>query len=446
MTHVPPPPLEGELRFDDESRAAAADDFGHMVHRTPEGVLLPASDQDLAAAIRWAAGRGCKLAAQGRRHSLFGRSQVADGIVCDMTRLRTVHRVHGDRVAVDAGATWGEVIDATLPEGMVPPVLTDYLDLTVGGTLVVGGIGGTTSRYGMQSDNVLAMEVVTGKGQKITCSATSHADLFDAVRAGLGQVAVITRATLALVPAPEQVRRYLLMYPDLEAMLTDQRHLAGDGRFDSVQGAALPTPTGWMFRLDAAKQFSGDPPDDDALLAGLSDDRSRAQPSTLTYPDHLHRFAALEQALRSSGQWSFPHPWLTTFVGDSRVAAVVDRELGEVTAADLGTAGQVNITAFRREAVTSPLLRLPADDLCYAFNLVRFPNTDDAAEASRLMTANRATYERVRAAGGTLYPVSAFSMSRGDWREHFGPAHGRLRDAKQEHDPGHVLTPGYEVF
>jgi FAD/FMN-containing dehydrogenase len=37
-------------------------------------------------------------------------------------------------------------------------------------------------------------------------------------------------------------------------------------------------------------------------------------------------------------------------------------------------------------------------------------------------------------------------MSRDDWRRHFGAAWERLRDAKQHFDPGHVLTPGYEVF
>ncbi|HEY6423877.1 MAG TPA: hypothetical protein VIY28_11630 [Pseudonocardiaceae bacterium] len=84
--------------------------------------------------------------------------------------------------------------------------------------------------------------------------------------------------------------------------------------------------------------------------------------------------------------------------------------------------------------------------MCYAFNLVRLPTTDSVAEANRLMTANRAVYNRVRAAGGTLYPVSAFPMSRDDWREHFGPAFTQLSDAKQKYDPGNVLTPGYEIF
>ena len=101
------------------------------------------------------------------------------------------------------------------------------------------------------------MEVVTGKGEKVTCSASSNADLFDAVRAGLGQVGVITRATLKLVAAPESVRRFLLFYPDLATMLNDERLLSGDDRFDAVQGAIVAAPTGGIaFRLDAAKYFT----------------------------------------------------------------------------------------------------------------------------------------------------------------------------------------------
>ncbi|HEX2155630.1 MAG TPA: hypothetical protein VHS79_01400, partial [Actinomycetes bacterium] len=58
----------------------------------------------------------------------------------------------------------------------------------------------------------------------------------------------------------------------------------------------------------------------------------------------------------------------------------------------------------------------------------------------------RAVHERVRDAGGTLYPVSALPMSPADWRRHFGAAFTRLEAAKRDHDPGQVLTPGYEVF
>jgi cytokinin dehydrogenase len=425
--------LDGEIRFDETSRSAAADDFGHLVHRMPYAVLRPASAQDVATAVRWAARDGHRFAPQGRRHSVFGRSQVDGGVVADMTALRTVQAVEDDRVVVDAGATWRDVLAATLPR--VPAGLPDYLDLSVGGTLAVGGVGARVSRTGVLSDNVLEMEVVTGRGEIRECS---DGDLFAAVRAGLGQVGVVTRVTLGLVPASTHVRRHLLFYPDLATMVSDQRLLAHDDRFAAVQGAVLADPDGgWTFRLDAVAE--GDPD-----LAGLSDDRARAQVTTMTQLDHLDRLAQLERALRANGQWSLPHPWLTTFVGDAQVEAVVEAELSRLTPDDPGPFGQVVVSAFRRRSVTSPMLRLPADDLCFTFNLIRIPATADTAD--QLVAANRAVYERVRAAGGTLYPASALPMSPEDWRDHFGPAFDRLRDAKQAFDPDHVLTPGYEVF
>jgi cytokinin dehydrogenase len=432
---------DADIRLDEPTRAAAADDFGHLVHRMPHAVLRPASARDVAAAVRWADHDGHRFAPQGRRHSVFGRSQVDGGIVADMTALGAVHAVEDDRVVVDAGTTWRDVLAATLPHGRAPAGLPDYLDLSVGGTLAVGGVGARVSRTGSLADNVLELEVVTGRGEVLGCSARDGADLFDAVRGGLGQVGVVTRATLTLVPAAAHVRRHLLFYPDLSTMLADQRLLAREDRFAAVQGAALADPAGgWTFRLDAVAD--GEPASD--LLAGLSDDRQQAQVTTMTQLDHLDRLAQLEQAMRANGQWSLPHPWLTTFVGDTRVGSVVAAELDRLAPADLGPFGQVVVSAFRRRSVTSPLLRLPGDDLCFTFNLIRIPATGDTAD--RLVADNRAVYERVRAAGGTLYPASALPMSPGDWREHFGPAFDRLGAAKEAFDPDHVLTPGYEVF
>jgi cytokinin dehydrogenase len=441
-----PPQLEGILAFDDKARAAAAEDFGHIVRRVPKGVLLPASNRDVATTIRWAGSSQRKVAARGQGHSVYGRAQVRDGIVIDMTPLRTIHEVHSDSVDVAAGATWSEVLTATLARGLTPPVLTDYLGLSVGGTVAVGGIGGTISRFGAQCDNVLEMEVITGTGATVVCSPRNNGDLFDAVRAGLGHVGVITQATFKLVAAPVQVRQFLLLYPDLPTMLKDQRLLAADNRFDALQGAIVPTPTGWMFRIEAVKHFSGNAPNDAPLLAGLSDERSKANVNSLLYFEYVNKLKMLEQTLRGNGQWLLPHPWLTTFVGDSQVDALVERELSQLKPADLGKFGQVVLSAFNRRSITTPLLRLPEDNLCYAFNLVRIPATGDVQEVERLIADNRFIYERLRAAGGTLYPVSAFPMSQENWRSHFGSAFGPLAAAKKKYDPQNVLAPGYEVF
>src|SRR5262249_5209917 len=152
--------------------------------------------------------------------------------------------------------------------------------------------------------------------KKISCSASNNADLFNAVRAGLGQVGIIVTATLKLIAAPESVRQFLLSYPDLATMLSDERLLSVDDRFDAVRGSIFAVPTGGTaFQLDAAKYFNEDPPDDNVLLAGLSDDPAQRQLTTIEYFDYLNWFAPFEAMLRAKGEWFFPHPWLMTFIG-----------------------------------------------------------------------------------------------------------------------------------
>ena len=79
--------------------------------------------------------------------------------------------VAADTVTVEAGARWSSLLNATLSNQLTPPVLTDYLELSVAGTLSVGGVGGASPHYGAQVDNVLELEVVTGTGERVVCSA-----------------------------------------------------------------------------------------------------------------------------------------------------------------------------------------------------------------------------------------------------------------------------------
>jgi hypothetical protein len=90
---------------------------------------------------------------------------------------------------------------------------------------------------------------------------------------------------------------------------------------------------------------------------------------------------------------------LTTFVGDSQVEAVVTDELNRLNPTDLGPLGQVVLSTFRAQTIKSQLLRLPSEDLCYAFNLIRFPTTKSTVKIARLIDDNRAAYERIRDAG-----------------------------------------------
>lgn len=440
------PPPKASLADDVESRASAARDFGHIIHRRPRAVYKPATSGDVADILRWTRQQGLKVAARGQGHATYGRAMAEDGIVLDLGALTAIHRIEPDRVGVDAGATWHAVLAATLARGLVPPVLTNYLGLSVGGTLAVGGIGGSSSRHGLQTDQVLELDIVTGEGIELTCSPASHAELFDAVRAGLAQCAIITRAALALMRAPERVRRYLLSYPDLASLSADQRRVLAQQRFDQLQGAVVPDGAGgWRHQLEAGVFYDGDTlPDEKVLFAGLSDKRETV--SDMAFGDDANAFAKLEKLLRSNGQWFNPHPWLLTYLCGSNALEVASEVIAGLNSDDLGPFGRITYYPMFTDGCRAPLLRLPDERVVFPFNLIRIPAVADKATADRQVARNRAIYDRIRGAGGMLYPVSALAMSSQDWADHFGPRWPLLREARRRHDPEGILTPGYDLF
>lgn len=399
------PELVGELSTREADLARASDDFGHQVHRRPLAVLHPATAADVAAIVRFGRECGVPVVPRGGGNSVDGQAQARDGIVVDLAGLATVHKVGSDGVSVDAGARWSAVVDATLPHGAAPPVLPDYLELTVGGTVSVGGISGASHRHGCVADTVLDVDVVTPDGEVVTCSPTRRADLFDAVRGSQGQHGIITRATVALAPAHRTARRYQLGYDDLDAYLADQLLLIGQRRFDHVAGQARYVPgTGWRFLLEAVTTYSSDEPDDRALLAGLAHDRGAEEIHTTSYADFLHRAAPAAARLRALGSWQRdPHPRCTFLLPGRHAARFVAAVLDDLTADDLGPGGGTLLYPIPTERLGAPRMPRADDPVSVVFALLRTAPADEPETLHRMRQANLALHGAVDRLGGVSY-------------------------------------------
>jgi cytokinin dehydrogenase len=434
------PGLDGELVVDDASRAEAADDYGNIVHRTPIAVLRPGSVRDIERMVRFANAHGLRVAMRGQGHSTFGQAQVRDGVVIDSRTLATIHRIDADRAVVDAGVQWLDLTRATVAQGRTPPVATDYLGLSVGGTLSVGGIGGATSHFGLQVDNVLALQVVTGDGRLLECSPSVRPELFRAVLGGLGQFAIIVRATVRLVAAETTARVYNLFFADLASMTAAQRTALADRRFSYLEGQAVPAEGGgWQYLLEGVAYFTPpSTPDDAALLAGLNPVSS--QISEVPYFDWLNRIYDLVQQLKAL---DLPGPWINVFLPDEAADAYAQHVLDTTTPADAGVA---LLYPVPNELIDLPLVRLPDSPVVFLLALLRAVNPPSDAEVQRLLGVNRELYDRARAVGGTHYPVGAIPLTPADWRAHYGPRYPEVAQAKARFDPKHVLTPGQGIF
>ena len=437
-----PPQISDRLFTDAASTAVAADDFGHIVSHTPWAVLKAESTGDIATLIKWANQVGLQVAARGQAHSVLGEGQVEGGVVIDMNNLNTIHDIGSDYAVVDAGVKWSELLTAAGEQGLTPLVLTDYLELSIGGVLAVGGIGGNMNQVGMVVDNVDAITVVTGKGQIArNISPTRKADLFDAALGGLGQAAIITQAQVRLGPAPALVRIYELTYSDITAFAADQRTLVADARFGYHEGQVVPDGTGgWQFKIEVGAYYTPPSvPDDAALLAGLTPDVSSIQ-FDLPYAVWLGRVGFAEIQLRAAGLWDTPHPWSDLFLADAGLEDYVTNVmLPRLTPEGVG-AGLVLLYPFRTSLLHRPFARIPAGEVAWAFDILRFPFDPTLTET--LLTQNRELYEGAVAAGGNFYPIGALESTPTEWQTYYGDFYPAVVEAKRRHDPNSVLTPG----
>jgi cytokinin dehydrogenase len=456
--YAPLPPLDGSVHTDPGTRRRFTEDFGRLLDREPAAVLKPGSVDDIVTIIRYAREHGIRVAMNGQAgtddrresHSQYGQAQVEGGIAIDPKPLAMIHGIDPQAGIADVsgGVRWAELFDAAAAFGLAPAVMTDYMHLSIGGTLSVGGIGGHTGRLGTQADQVVELEVVTGAGQRLRCSPHERRELFDAVLAGCGQVALIVRAKLKLLPARSHGMVFNLYYDDLDTYVRDQIVLTDDRRFDYQEGslALRDDGSGWRYVIEVVKYFDApDQPDADALLAGLSDDRPSAEIFPTTFREWQFRIDPFVLFLKAQGLWDAPHPWLSVWIPGSQTAAYMEKLASRLTPNDLGF-GVALLYPIDTRSVQRPLFRLPDERIAFHLSLLRFP-PNDATIAAAMLADNRRIYDEVVRLGGTRYASGAIpDMSPRDWQRHFRPVWGKLVSAKRRYDPDDVLTPGWGMF
>jgi FAD/FMN-containing dehydrogenase len=381
---------------------------------------------------------GLKIAARGAGHQPFGQAQVCGGIVIDMRSLQQAPTFTADSVEVDAGASWRNVLQTTLSYGLTPLVFTKFLDLTVGGSLSIGGVGLTSLRHGAQVDQTIGLQVITGTGEIVACSNEQQRDLFASALAGQGQCAIITRATLRLQRAPSHVREFLLPYPDLQTLIYDGTRVTLDGRFDGAVAMIVPKDGQWAYALTPIKHFTApEAPRDAALLRDLRFIRGAQQIRDVGYFEYLDEMPPID--------FTLSHADLGLLMPQSQAEEFIGKTLPRLTPDDLGEVQAMRMFFWKRASFTRPLLRLPEEELvCYAA-LLRTP-TNDAEALGRELAGNRALYDLNRRSGGTLYPFAAIELTRQDWRRHYGGQWRAFEQAKRRYDPDALFASGPNLY
>jgi FAD/FMN-containing dehydrogenase len=442
------PGLDGELLVDEGSRAGVSQDAGRYVTHVPHAVLRPGSVADIQAMVRFCARHEIPVAPRGLANTTHGQGLVG-GLLIDMRALNTIHEIGTDRAVVDAGADWLQLTTAAHAKGLAPPALTGFLGLSLGGTLSLGGVP-PAIQSGGQVDSVIELEVVTGTGELRRCSDEHDRELFEGVLAGLGQYGIITKATVRLGPAPDQVRGHELAYPGITDFFRDFRTLLGRAEISEIYGDWWrPGEHGEVQHLSAFTFHSeAEPPDDQHVLRGLTP--SETVISQSDFLPHVTRIDVAVEQLRELLDWDhLAKPWLTLWLPEESVEQYVTEVVQDLTPRDVGNGGFVLLYAHRRSKLTRPSLRLPQDDSewVYLFTVMTAGPPEAGAEfAQEMLDRNRRLYDRARALGGTRYPIESVPFTQDDWADHYGDRWPGLQELKRRVDPAGILTPGPGIF
>ena len=450
------PLVQGTVHDDATQREQHSGDFGRMIRRTPGVVVRPSSAADVAAVIRYARAHRVAVSTRGEAHTQTGQSLTDGGILLDMTALAAIHSIDTagtpPSALCDAGVKWETLVRQVMPQALVPPVLTNNLGVSIGGTLSVAGLGVASFRHGAQGDNVLEIEAVTGAGDVVTCSPAANAEVFDAVRSGLGQFGVITRARVALRRCLPKARTYYLLYDDLAAIMRDMQVVIEGDRVDDLESWCVPCPQGfrwagttkeafaaWFYPLHLTVEFDpAKPPDDAARLEGLTPYRRMH----VEDQDLIHFAARLEPLFavwRRSGYWGATHPWMETVLPWATAGPYIQQVLASLPPTALG-GGHVLLWPSRGTTSRIPLFMVPPSPLVMGFGILPgLPPDVLPVVTPRLNLASDASMQ----AGGKRYLSGYIAFDRARWKQHFGPKWDTVCRLKSSLDPDGVLNPGF---
>lgn len=178
----------------------------------PRAIAYCSTSDDVARCIGFATSLDVAIAPRSGGHSYAGYS-TCDGLVIDVSNMAAINVDASSNVAtVGAGAKLIDVYnvigshDRLLPGGSCPTV-------GVAGLALGGGIGVFGRKFGLTSDNIQSIEVVTADAMTLRADASTHADLLWASQGGGGgNLGVATRFEFAVHPMPE-ITLFTLQYP-----------------------------------------------------------------------------------------------------------------------------------------------------------------------------------------------------------------------------------------
>lgn len=209
--------LEGDLLLPENDRyeSMRSISWNRLIpERRPDVIVMAKSQGDVVATLKFACQHQRRVVVRGGGHSWCASALRHDGILLDLSHMRslTIDSVAGT-ATIEPAVRGVELITAAAEHSLMFPV-AHCPTVPMSGFLLNGGNGLNYNRLGNAASSVISIDLVLADGRQLTVSNESHPDLFWAARgAGPGFFAVATRYRLKLHPLPSSVTMCNYVFP-----------------------------------------------------------------------------------------------------------------------------------------------------------------------------------------------------------------------------------------
>ena len=182
---------------------AAHEAFNTRVDQRPEAMVFPADEADVVTIVNYAREHGLRIAPQATAHNAGPLGELDGTLVVQTSDLQSISiDPAAHRVRVGSGVKWERVAPQLSDHGLAG-LHGSSPDVGIAGYSLGGGIGWLARKYGMQTNSVTALELVTADGEFRRVDAEHEPDLFWALRGGNGNFGVVTAIEFAVYPVEE---------------------------------------------------------------------------------------------------------------------------------------------------------------------------------------------------------------------------------------------------
>ena len=186
--------------------------FNGGIDKHPAVIVRCVDVHDVQLALAYAQQQELPIAVRGGGHSIAGHSSIDNGLVIDLSQMKSISVNPAERTATaEPGVLLGELDAATQEFGLAVPAGT-ISHTGIAGLTLGGGTGWLMRKHGLTIDSLLAVEIVTADGVLRRASASENPDLFWGVRGAGANLGVVVSFTYQLHPVGPLVFGGPLLY------------------------------------------------------------------------------------------------------------------------------------------------------------------------------------------------------------------------------------------